>query len=199
MMEEFEQFDLNGFDPLHRYKLLTGTVIPRPIAFVTTLNDDGGVNAAPFSEFMIFATSPGLLGFSSGMGRFGEKDTVVNIKRTGEFVINTVPECLADDVQGCAEELPRNVSEIENRNLALLPSHSIKTPRVARSKIQFECRLHRLVELGAGPNTIVIGEIVLVHARRGLVRNAKVDPAEYAPLGRIGGRRYCKLGEFIDV
>ena len=199
MAHDFEQFDLRTFEKLDRYKLLTGTVVPRPIAFVTSLNDDGTVNAAPFSEFMIFATSPGLLGFSSGMGKFGEKDTVANIKRTGEFVINTVPEHLAHEVQGCAEELPRNVSEIDRQELELLPSHVIKTPRVAESRVQFECRIHKLIELGAGPNTIVVGEIVLVHATRGLIRNAKVDPREYKPLGRIGGRRYCTLGELIDV
>lgn len=198
-MTDFEEFDLAGFDKLARYKLLTGTVVPRPIAFVTTLNDDGSVNAAPFSEFMIFATSPGLLGFSSGVGKFGEKDTVANIRRTGEFVINTVPEHLAHEVQGCAEELPRNDSEVLRQKLALLPSRKIAVPRVAESRVQFECRVHRLIELGSGPNTIVVGEIVLVHAQRGLVRESKVDPREYKPLGRIGGRRYCTLGELIDV
>ena len=199
MTDDFEQFELKSFNKLDRYKLLTGTVVPRPIAFVTSLNDDGSVNAAPFSEFMIFATSPGLLGFSSGIGKYGVKDTVANITRTREFVINTVPEHLAHQVQGCAEELPRNESEVVRQQLRIIPSQMIKTPRVAESRVQFECRLHKAIELGSGPNTIIVGEIVLVHAQRGLVRNAKVDPLEYKPLGRIGGRRYCTLGNVIDV
>lgn len=184
---------------LERYKFLTGSIIPRPIAFVTTLNEDGTVNAAPFSEFVIVATSPGILGFSSGTGISGTKDTVVNIRRTGEFVINTVPEHLAIPVQECAEELPRNVSEIDKVNLKLLPSEKISVPRVAESRIQFECTVNTILEFGSKPNSFVIGDIRLVHAQTGLVRDSKIDPREYKPLGRIGGRRYVKLGEFIDV
>lgn len=198
-MSSFEQFDFAELAPLDRYKFLTGTVIPRPIAFITTLNENGTVNAAPFSEFVIVATSPGLLGFSSGTGISGTKDTVVNIQRTGEFVINTVPEHLAIPVQECAEELPRNVSEIDKVQLELLPSERIAVPRVAESRIQFECTVHRIIEFGSKPNSFVVGEIKLVHARTGLVRDCKIDPREYQPLGRIGGRRYVKLGEFIDV
>lgn len=196
---EFDRFDPPNLSPLERYKILTGTVIPRPIAFVTTVNDDGGINAAPFSEFVIVATSPGLLGFSSGAGKWGTKDTVVNIQRTGEFVINTVPEHLAVPVQECAEELPRNDSEIERTKLELIPSELISTPRVAESRLQFECVLHRIIEFGSLPNSFVVGEIKRIHAQRGLIRDAKVDPREFRPLGRIGGRRYCTLGQLIDV
>jgi len=199
MTNKFEQFDFAQMNQLERYKFLTGSVIPRPIAFVTTLNEDGTVNAAPFSEFVIVATSPGILGFSSGTGISGTKDTVVNIRRTGEFVINTVPEHLAIPVQECAEELPRNVSEIDKVNLKLLPSEKISVPRVAESRIQFECTVNTILEFGTKPNSFVIGNIQLVHAQAGLVRDSKIDPREYKPLGRIGGRRYVKLGEFIDV
>jgi flavin reductase (DIM6/NTAB) family NADH-FMN oxidoreductase RutF len=195
----FERFDPKQFTHLERYKLLTGTVVPRPIAFVTTLNDDGSVNAAPFSEFMIFSITPALLGFSSGIGKWGTKDTVVNIQRTGEFVINTVSEHLAVPVQECAEELPRNESEITRTGLTTLPSELIAVPRVAESLVQFECKLHRIVEFGNGPNSVVVGEVLRVHAANGLVRDAKVDPLEYKPLGRLGGRRYCTLGRLIDV
>lgn len=197
--QDFEQIDPASLTKLERYKLLTGTVIPRPIAFVTTLNEDGSVNAAPFSEFVIVATSPGLLGFSSGIGKWGTKDTVVNIQRMKEFVINTVPEHLAVPVQECAQELPRNESEVLATNLEVLPSELIATPRIAESRVQFECALHSIIEFGSQPNSFVVGEIKRVHAIRGLVRDAKVDPLEFQPLGRIGGRRYCTIGRLIDV
>lgn len=195
----YDAIDIAALSRADSYKLLTASVIPRPIAFVTTINTDGSINAAPFSQFIIVSTQPGMLGFSSGEGRWGKKDTVANIERTGEFVINTVPESLAQLVQDCAQELPRNVSEVDLFDIELLESEAIATPRVAASDVQFECTLHRIVEFGTGPNSLVVGDVRRVHVRKGLLSGAKIDHTLYRPLGRIAGRRYCTLGTIIDA
>jgi flavin reductase (DIM6/NTAB) family NADH-FMN oxidoreductase RutF len=195
----YDRLSLDGMSRRERYKLLTGSVIPRPIAFVTTLNENRSVNAAPFSQFIIIAADPGLLGFSVGPGAARIKDTLRNVRRTGEFVINTVPEDLAATVQFCADHEIPDQSELELAGLTPLASELVATPRVAETLIQFECRLERIVEFGSAPNALVVGRVVLMHARHGLVRDGRVDAAACRMLGRIGGRNYCRVREFIAV
>ena len=196
----YDRLELDGLTRQERYKLLTGSVIPRPIAFVTTLNADGGINAAPFSQFIIIAADPGLLGFSIGPGPARlAKDTLVNVRRTGEFVINTVPEELAVAVQICADNEVPGENELDLAGLTTVPSEKVAPPRVAETLIQFECRLERIVEFGNAPNSLVVGRIALMHARPGLVDNYRVDAAACRTLGRIGGRSYCRVKEFIAV
>jgi len=183
-----------------RYKLFMGSVIPRPIAFVCTLNADGKVNVAPFSNFMVVSSSESLLAFSVGPDSSEaprEKDTLRNARAAGEFVVNTVPVALAGTVQKCSQNFPPDVSEVEAAGLTLIPSEKIKTPRIAETRIQFECRLHSILPFGDAH--LVVGQVLLMHAQRGLVRDFKIDPGEYTPLGRIGGRTYCGLGELIHV
>jgi flavin reductase (DIM6/NTAB) family NADH-FMN oxidoreductase RutF len=183
-----------------RYRMLTGTVIPRPIAFVTTLGLGGVVNAAPFSQFVIIAVDPPLLGFVVGERDTGPKDTLVNALREKEFVINTVPEDMAAAVQLCAEDVPPEISEPEMAGLSLAASTIIRTPRLAAAKVQFECRLHQRITFGRRTATLVVGEVVLVHHAAGLIqRDGKVDPDAYAPLGRIAGRNYCRLSDRFSV
>jgi flavin reductase (DIM6/NTAB) family NADH-FMN oxidoreductase RutF len=195
----YDRLSLDGLAARTRYTLLIGSVIPRPIAFVTTLHEAGLVNAAPFSQFIIIAADPGLLGFSVGPGGGRVKDTLVNIRRSGEFVINTVPEGLAEAVQLCADHETPGDSELALAGLTPMPSEIVAPPRVAETPIQFECRLERIVEFGNAPNALVVGRVVLMHARRGLVRDGKVDTAACRMLGRIGGRNYCRVREFITV
>jgi flavin reductase (DIM6/NTAB) family NADH-FMN oxidoreductase RutF len=197
---QYDRLRMDGLTRAQRYKLLTGSVIPRPIAFVTTLNEDGGVNAAPFSQFIIIAADPGLLGFSIGPGPGRRaKDTLVNVRRTQEFVINTVPEELAAAVQLCADNEVPGESELAMAGLTTVASEEVAPPRVAETLIQFECRLERIVEFGNAPNSLVVGRIVLMHARHGLVDDCRVDAAACRMLGRIGGRSYCRVNEFIAV
>ena len=196
---DYESILPGSLDRAHRYKLFTGTVIPRPIALVTTLGAQGQVNAAPFSQFIIVAVDPGLLGISIGPDPRGLKDTLVNIRREGEFVINTVSGPLAEIVQRCGEDMPPDVSEIDVTGLGLLPSTVVRTPRVAQSRVQFECRLERILEIGNGPNHFVIGEVALVHIGRGLHEDCRVDARRLDPLARIGGRNYSRLGDIIET
>ena len=193
----FERLHFEGMSFDDRYKLLTGAVVPRPIAFVSSLNQDGSVNAAPFSSFMIASVEAGYLAFSVGPGDRVEKETLRNVRRTREFVINTVSQDLAQEVQFCGDEHPPGTQKIAVARLQLVASERIKTPRIANTKIQFECGLHRIVRFG--DSNMIVGEVLLMHAERGLVRNGKIDPLEYAPLGRIAGRNYCFVREIISV
>lgn len=207
MMEDdgYRRLGLDGLSRQERYKLLTGSVIPRPIALVTSLNPDGSVNAAPFSQFIIVAADPGLLGFSVGPAPAGnrpdgEKDTLRNIRRSGEFVINTVSESLAEAVQLCADIEESGISEVQRAGLTTLPSMQVAVPRLAECAIQFECRLEQIIAIGDAPNHLIVGRVVQMHARHGLVDDRyHVDMAACAALGRIGGRNYCRVNEFIAV
>jgi flavin reductase (DIM6/NTAB) family NADH-FMN oxidoreductase RutF len=194
---EFERIRFDGMKFADRYKIFTGAVVPRPIAFVSSLNDDGTVNAAPFSSFMIASVEAGYLAFSVGPSAVEEKETLRNVRRIGEFVINTVSEGLAEQVQLCGEQHPPKTRKVDLARLQLVPSECINTPRIADTNIQFECRLHTILRFG--DSHMIVGEVLLMHAKAGLVKNGKIDPLEYAPLGRIAGRNYCSVRDIISV
>ncbi len=198
-MSRYEAIGPDRLQRAERYKLFTGAVIPRPIALVSSLAANGKVNAAPFSQFVIVAVDPGLLGFSIGPGPRGYKDTLHNVMQAREFVINTVPSTLAAVVQRCGEDLPPEESEIDANGLELLPSERVRPPRIAAARVQFECVLERIVEIGDAPNHFVIGRVLLVHVQQDLHKDYKIDPVRYDPLARIGGRNYARLGDIISV
>ena len=194
----WEAVDLSGLDRDGRYKLLTGSVIPRPIAWVTTRMPDGRTNLAPYSQFIIISANPGLLGFSIGSGSAGDKDTLAHLKREGEMVINSTPEECAELIQQTSRDFGANVSEIEEFAIETVPSVKVKPPRLAQSAIQFECRVDQLIPLGG--STLVVGHVLLMHIASGLRNSANhIDHKLFRPLGRIGGRRYTRLTEIIDV
>lgn len=194
----FDSVDLDNLSRAERYKMLTGAVIPRPIAFVTTISAKGIINAAPFSQFVIVAVDPGLLAISIGPRPGSLKDTLLNIRASGEFVINMVPEGWESVVQQCGTDQAADISEVDELGLATVPSVHVKPPRLADSKIQFECKLERIIELGDAPNHFVIGRVALMHVRQGLTNNCKIDPKSYAPVARIGGRNYVRLGDIVE-
>jgi flavin reductase (DIM6/NTAB) family NADH-FMN oxidoreductase RutF len=197
--DRFDHVDLAALSRDQRYKMLTGAVIPRPIAFVTTLGPNGIVNAAPFSQFIILAVDPGLLGVSIGPRPGGPKDTLVNVETNREFVINMVPEGWEQAVQSASLDHPADVSEVRLLGIATMPSLHVKPPRLAGSKIQFECTLDEIVHFGDAPNSLVVGKVVAMHVRSGLVTDCKIDPKAYSPIARIGGRNYVRLGDIVGV
>ena len=196
---QHEAIELAGLTRDERYKLLTGAVIPRPIALVTTVSPNGRINAAPYSQFVIIAVDPGLLGISIGPRAGGPKDTLANIERTGEFVINMVPSDWASIVQDASIEHPPEISEVDLLHIETVPSVSVRPPRIACSPVHFECKLERIETFGSAPNAFVVGEVVLMHVTEGLANNCKIDPKTYSPLARIGGRNYVRLGDIICV
>ena len=194
----WEAVDLADLDRDGRYKLLTGSVIPRPIAWVTTRMPDGRTNLAPYSQFIIISTEPGLLGFSIGSRSAGDKDTLAHLKREGEMVINSTPEDCAELIQETSRDFGTGVSEVEELAIETVPSVKVRPPRLARSAIQFECGVEQLIPLGG--STLVVGQVLLMHIASGLRNNANhIDHTRFRPLGRIGGRRYTRLSEIIDV
>ena len=197
----FVSYDMAGITLADGYKLFMGSVIPRPVAFVSSLNEDGKVNLAPFSNFMVISSVDGFVAFSVGneaadaQSRY--KDTRVNIARAREFVINLASASMAQTVQQCSETYPPGVSEAEVTGLTLVASAKVKTPRIAECMVQFECLLHDMQAFGRA--NLVIGKVLQVHVRADIITDYKIDPRKYSPLGRIGGRRYVELGNFIDV
>ncbi len=195
-------FHLADLARKQRYKLIAGAVVPRPIALVTSLNADGSCNAAPFSAFNYMSEDPPLLALGLQVhpdesDRAGEpKDTAANIARSGEFVVNIVDEPMLPDMVDCAIAFPPGESEVERLGLATEPSLHVAPPRLAASPFAFECR--RKVTLDFGPfRSIVIGEIVGVHVRDGLVDPAtlNVDLDRFRPVGRLAGTWYAFQGD----
>lgn len=190
--------DLTPFSALDRYKFLTASVVPRPIALVSTTGPDGGVNVAPFSQFIILSATPPILGIVSGQHPDGVKDTHRHILTRREFVINVVDEDLAEVTQACAFPFGADVSEAEMLGLEMLACAHIDGARLKASPISFECRLVRTERFGETA-TLIAGEVVAVHARKGLVDGHRVDHDRLKPLGRIAGRSYCRTREVLTM
>jgi flavin reductase (DIM6/NTAB) family NADH-FMN oxidoreductase RutF len=192
---------LHDLSPHDRYKLLCGVVVPRPIALVTTLDANGAVNAAPFSFFNVFSEDPPLVVL--GLQHKAEqapKDTTRNIHRTGEFVVHMVDEPLASAMNDCAIDFPSGDSEVTATGLATLPSVDVKVPRLAAAPFALECR--RSVALAFGPGReLLVGEVLRVHARAGLVDEANmyIDFAAYRPIGRLFGNLYSYQREIFAM
>lgn len=198
--EDYLSLEMAGTSPAQRYKLFMGCVIPRPIALVTSRTPGGTVNAAPFSNFMVVSAAEKLLVFSVGKDREtgrAEKDTLANVRRSGEFVINTVPYTLVRQVQQCAEYFPPEVSEVAQTGLSLLPSQYVDVPRIAESKVQFECTLHKIERFGDAH--LVFGDVQLVHVRKELFDDYRIAWDGYAAAGRLGGRVYCSVTDVTEV
>jgi flavin reductase (DIM6/NTAB) family NADH-FMN oxidoreductase RutF len=178
--------------PLERYKLLCGVVVPRPIALVTTLDENGAVNAAPFSFFNVFSEDPPLVVL--GLQHKADhdlKDTTRNIHRDGEFVVHMVDEALAKAMNDCAVDFPAGSSEAAAVGLATLPSVDVRVPRLAAAPFALEC--WRQVVLSFAPGReLLVGEVLRLHAREGLLDTAKmyIDLAAYQPIGRMFGNLY---------
>jgi flavin reductase (DIM6/NTAB) family NADH-FMN oxidoreductase RutF len=195
------RFALAELSATERYKLLGGLVVPRPIALVTTQNPAGRVNAAPFSFFNVFAEEPPLVVLGLGISPLGgAKDTTVNIRERGEFVINLVDEPIAEAMNLCAIDFPPEISEIEVAGLDLAPSDEVAPPRIAQAPVNLECRRYVTLEV-ARERHLVIGKVLVVHVRDGLVDPAtlRVDRAAYAPIGRLFGGGYVRTRDRFEM
>jgi flavin reductase (DIM6/NTAB) family NADH-FMN oxidoreductase RutF len=195
------QFDPKELTEKDVYKLLIGSVVPRPIAWVSTISTEGMVNLAPFSFFNVASRNPPMLCISIGPGvgeREGtEKDTLVNIRNQKEFVINVVPSSLGNEMQKTSENLPSNVDEFEAAGLTTLDSTIVKPKRVKEAPIQMECQLEQIIQLGS--DHLVIGRMVRYHINDDYyLGNYKVDLEKLQPLGRLAGN-YSESTEFFSL
>lgn len=180
------------------YKLLTNLVVPRPIAWVTSLGPEGVVNLAPFSFFNAVGSDPVYLAISVGAYDDGRpKDTARNVRARGEFVVNLVTEELFDAMNLSAADFPADRSELELAGLHAAPSSRIAVPRVAEARVSMECRLHSTQALGG--NTLIIGEVVMFHVADELV-GPRMHIENFAPIGRLGSPSvYCRTTDRFDV
>ena len=193
------EFAASTLDPEATYKLLTGIVVPRPIAWVTTLSPNGGVNLAPFSAFTFVSNKPPMLGINVGRKAGVMKDTGNNIHATGEFVVNIPDDSMIEPVHLSAVEHPPEVSEAELLGLAVAPSKAVRTPRLLLAPISMECVLHRAIAFGDTGSEFFVGEVLEFHIRDDLYVSGKIDTARLHPICRIGGPNYAKLGEIVSM
>jgi len=195
------EFDLTGDHAKYAYKLLAGLVTPRPIAWVTTQDEDGRVNAAPFSFFNVFGTRPPILGFAPGDKEPGiPKDTARNIRRTGEFVVNLVDEACAEAMNTTSAEIPFGESEIELAKLTTTASSVVAPPRISEAPVSLECREWSTLEIGR--NRLVIGLIERIHTKEGILdpETLLVNGDAFHPIGRMEvPAGYCRTRDHFEM
>lgn len=186
-----------------RYKLLIGSVLPRPIAFVSSMSPEGVPNLAPFSFFTGVCSSPLIICFSpmrrSSDG--GKKDTLQNIEATQEFVVHVVTEAMAEKMNQTAAEYPPEVSEFEAVGLTPIPSEKVKPFRVKESPIQMECKLNQIVNLGEhiGAGSLVLGEVIQIHISPEIYQDGKIITAKLKPIARLAGNSYARVTDTFDL
>jgi len=191
--------DMAGLDRAELYKLLTGGVLPRPIAWVSTLSRDGQVNLAPFSFYTVASTDPPTLCISiapdqrEGAARRGVKDTLANIEATGEYVVHLATDDLTDKVLATGNNLPAEVDEFELTGLTKAPSRHVRPYRIAESPVQMECR-HRQT-LPIGTDRLVLGEVLCVHIAEGIYDGDTIDVERLNPLSDFAAGHLHRRGE----
>ena len=193
--------DFEALTARERYKLVTATIVPRPIALVTTRNEDGGTNAAPFSFFNVFSEDPPLvvLGLQSRPD-FSLKDTTANIRRTGEFVVHLVDESIFEGMVTCAADFPAGMSEIPSAGFTLQRSEKIDVDRIVEAPFSFACRRVTVLQF-AKTRDLAIGEILGMNARDELVdtKSMHVDWNAYKPVGRLFASHYTRTNDTFSL
>jgi flavin reductase (DIM6/NTAB) family NADH-FMN oxidoreductase RutF len=180
------------------YKLLIGSIIPRPIAFVTTLSKAGVLNGAPFSYFNIVSANPPMVSVSIQRSAGQQKDTARNILETKEFVIHIVDEDNVKKINETAASLPPDESEIDLAKLSPVPSTEVTVPGVKESKVRMECILEQSLEIG-DTTDLIIGRIVQYHIDEAIYEQGKIDPSGLAAVSRLAGNDYAKIGEIFTI
>ncbi|HVJ09146.1 MAG TPA: flavin reductase family protein [Acidisarcina sp.] len=196
-------FDPANYAPQDIYKLMVGSIVPRPIAFVSTVDANGVGNLAPFSFFTAASANPPVVCFCPMLRRVGppEKDTLRNVEATREFVVNIVSEEFAERMNLCSAEVPPEVNEFDISGLTPLASELVRPPRVAESHVQMECRLLQVVRVSDKPmgGVLVLGEVLRFHVREGLVAEFRIDPAKLKAIGRMAGTTYVRTTDRFDM
>ncbi len=193
--------DLDRLTERERYKLLSGTIIPRPIALVTTVSLDGTPNAAPFSFFNVLSSDPGVVALGLELNKDGSlKDTTVNIRDTEEFTVNIVSLKMAQQMNVCAYSFERGVDELAHAGLTPVAGKTVRSPRIQESPASFECR--RIVSVAVSSSRdIVLGRIVGAHYREDVIdlKNYYVDAKALDPIARIEGSNYATVHDRFSM
>jgi flavin reductase (DIM6/NTAB) family NADH-FMN oxidoreductase RutF len=202
------QFDPQVIDSAAMYKLLIGSVVPRPIAWVSSVDAEGVRNLAPFSYFMAITHDPPTIAFSSGPrgaeiggGVRGKKDTLHNVEVTREFVVNVVDDALAEAMNVTSGDYTPDVDEFTQAGLVAAPSVKVKPPRVAAAPVNMECRLAQIIPVGNLPHHLIVGEIVHMHVRDDVFDPAtgRLDMHRLKPVGRLAGHLYTHVHDNFEM
>jgi len=184
------------------YKVMVGSIVPRPIAFVSTVSPDGIYNLSPFSFFTAASMNPPVVCFCPLRKADGHrKDTLNNIERTGDFVVNIVSEEFIAQVNMTSAEFPSEVDEFRVSGLTPVPGDLVKSPRVKESHISMECKLFRIFEISDKPSggSIVTGEIVRLHVDDAYIDDYRIDPGKLKAVGRMAGATYVRTADRFDL
>ena len=195
------ELTLSEIPALERYKLLIGLVIPRPIAWISTINEHGVANCAPFLFFNVFSEEPPLCMVSFNRRSDGQmKHTLKNIRRSDEFVVNLADESTANALHLSSYEYPEAESEFAKTGLTPVPAKLVAHPRIAEAAASLECKVERRIEFGP-ERELVIGEILVLHARDGIVdpKTKRISEELYHPIGRLYASRYCITRQRFDL
>lgn len=196
---EINPADMNKKD-IH--ELLVSAFIPRPIAFVSTIGEDGVFNLAPFSFFTPLCLKPTIVGLSISWKREGQKkDTLRNIEFSKDFVVNVVNEALAEAMNLAAAEYPSDVDEFKEVGLTPVKARLVKAPMVAESPVNMECKLFKIMEFGEVPTGghVVMGEVVRAHVRDELWAGDHIEVSKLKAIGRLGGDLYCRTTDIFEM
>lgn len=198
-----QKIDPQQLSERDNYKFLIGSIIPRPIAFVTSASEEGVVNAAPFSFFNIVSSNPPMISISIQRKQGKMKDTARNILANRQFVVHIVDTDNVEKVNETAASLPPEESEVEMAGLTLVESTKIGVPGVKEAKVRFECELETALELGGEENNpgcdLIIGKVVYYHIEESIYENGRIDPQELAAISRLAGNDYAKIGEQFTI
>jgi flavin reductase (DIM6/NTAB) family NADH-FMN oxidoreductase RutF len=191
------EIDPKSLDAERAYRLLTGIVVPRPIAWVTTRSEAGIVNLAPFSAFTFVSPKPPMLAISVGRKAGTYKDTAYHILSTEQFVVHIADSSQIGLVHESSVEHPRDVSEVEVLGLETAPCRHVAPPRLVSAPIAMECRFRQCLEFGDTRSRLIVGEVLAFHIREGLLVNGKIETRALDPICRIAGPNYATLGEIV--
>lgn len=193
-------FDFATLSGREKYKLLIGAVVPRPIAWVTTIDEDGRVNAAPFSFFNCLSSDPAILAVGVEFHASGRsKDTGRNVRQTKAFTVNIVSGSLMEAMNVTAVPFDAGVDELAEAGLTTRPGVQVPCPAIAEARAAFECRQHVTLSIG-GSREIILGEVVHAHFHAGIVNERMhVDPVGLDAIGRMGGDGYATTRDYFDL
>ena len=197
-----KQFKADTLSKKQNYKLLSGSIIPRPIAFVTSQDKSGHLNAAPFSFFNIVNCAPPMIMISTVRSEGKRKDTSVNIEETEEFVVHITDETIVEEVNKTAAPIERTSNELERTNLTCIESELVSVPGIQQAKIRMECKLNRIIPLGDPQegSDLIIGEVIMFHIDDDVYfEDSKIDAQALTAISRLAGNDYASLGETFTI
>ncbi len=198
-MSTYLEFDPCDMERRAVYRLLTGSIVPRPIGWASSISKEGVHNIAPFSFFTCVCVAPPMISLTVARNPDGtKKHTLLNAEETGEFCFNVVTERHWEQMVDTANGIPAEESEFDATGLTPVPARKVGAPRIQDAPIHFECKTHKVVELGPNKHPLLIGEVVYFHVDPAIMTDGYIDMKKLGPIGRLNGFWQCTLGEFLE-